>query len=360
MKVLFLLTQLESGGAQTRVVQTVQEAKKLNVDADLAFLYQKRDCFTDVEKIILGKGGSTVSRLATGVVNLARLMFTRKYDVIITNTAPANIIGNTLGKLFGVKTRIAYQTQPPQRLARVYRTLDLVAGSIGLYTRNIVNSEWTRSCFSQYPAAYLKRTELLYDGVNLPRTSLSQGECRKALGIPQSTYMALNIGRLSKQKDQQTIIRAMASVNGKLFIIGEGELRVQLEKLAASMSPGKVEFVGEVNREMLAMYLRAADVFCFSSLWETFGLALVEAASDGIPLVVTDLPVSREVLSVNNTMSQPISFVAPGDHEAFSAEINNLNTPEFSRSYHSELTEKFSIAMHTKNLIELSRRNRNN
>src|SRR2546430_9530746 len=55
---------------------------------------------------------------------------------------------------------------------------------------------------------------------------------------------------------------------------------------------------GELSPERVAHLLRALDVFVFPSLAETFGLAVVEAAQAGIPVVSNDLPVLRETLSL--------------------------------------------------------------
>jgi glycosyltransferase involved in cell wall biosynthesis len=67
---------------------------------------------------------------------------------------------------------------------------------------------------------------------------------------------------------------------------------VDLEKVA-----DRVHFVGEIAPQRVGEFLACLDVFVFPSQAETFGLAAVEAANAGIPCVVTDLPVLREVLS---------------------------------------------------------------
>ena len=68
--------------------------------------------------------------------------------------------------------------------------------------------------------------------------------------------------------------------------------------LAAEMNATqRVHFVGEVAPERIGDFLVSLDAFVFPTQAETFGLAAVEAASAGIPVVATDLPVLREVLS---------------------------------------------------------------
>ena len=63
----------------------------------------------------------------------------------------------------------------------------------------------------------------------------------------------------------------------------------------------------------------AADLFVFPSTRETFGLAAVEAAMAGLPMVVADLPVLREVLRADGT--EPVAFVKSHDVEGWIAAI---------------------------------------
>jgi glycosyltransferase involved in cell wall biosynthesis len=57
----------------------------------------------------------------------------------------------------------------------------------------------------------------------------------------------------------------------------------------------------------------------FPSTWETFGLAAAEAAMTGMPMIVADLPVLREVLHADG--SEPVTFVAPQNVEGWIAAI---------------------------------------
>jgi glycosyltransferase involved in cell wall biosynthesis len=74
----------------------------------------------------------------------------------------------------------------------------------------------------------------------------------------------------------------------------------------------------------MADFLACLDVFVFPTQAETFGLAAVEAANAGVPSVVTDLPVLREVLSYEG---RPTAlFVDASDHAQLSASVSRLLT----------------------------------
>lgn len=81
----------------------------------------------------------------------------------------------------------------------------------------------------------------------------------------------------------------------------------------------RLHLLGAVPPEEVADLYAAADLFVFPSTWETFGLAAVEAAMLGMPMVVADLPALREVLRADG--SAPVAFVAPFDLEGWISAI---------------------------------------
>jgi len=103
----------------------------------------------------------------------------------------------------------------------------------------------------------------------------------------------IGIGRLTRQKDFGTLIRAFAEVRkripSRLLILGEGEDRRSLEQLCQSLGiSDDVDFPGFVVNPHA--FLARAAVFVLSSRWEGLGNVLVEALAAGIPVVSTDCP----------------------------------------------------------------------
>ena len=101
--------------------------------------------------------------------------------------------------------------------------------------------------------------------------------------------MLLNVGRLTYQKDQATLIEAFARIarrfpEWRLRIVGEGELRGALESQVQRLQlGGKVELPGAV-RDISEEYARA-QLFVLPSRYESFGLATAEALAAGLPVV---------------------------------------------------------------------------
>lgn len=103
----------------------------------------------------------------------------------------------------------------------------------------------------------------------------------------------VSIGRLTRQKDFPTLIRAFARLRQnrpcRLLILGEGGDRTQLEALIQELGVSEdVELPGFVSNPYA--YLAKADLFALSSRWEGSPTVLTEALALGVPAVSTDCP----------------------------------------------------------------------
>lgn len=148
---------------------------------------------------------------------------------------------------------------------------------------------------SKYPPA-LRR---LIDVVPNPLTLTSSG--RADVAPPQRPNILLTVGRLTAQKDHETLIRAFALVapktpGWKLRIVGDGELRASLEELVHSLGlVERVELPGSIA-DIASEYL-AAQLYVTPSRYESFGLATAEALAYGLPAVgFGDCPGTNELI----------------------------------------------------------------
>ena len=110
----------------------------------------------------------------------------------------------------------------------------------------------------------------------------------------------LGAGRLTRQKDFPTLLRAFAVVKQqqdvRLVILGEGQQREQLTALIASLGiSASVDLLGFVENPYA--YMAKAALFVLSSAWEGSPNVLTEAMACGAPVVATDCPSGpREIL----------------------------------------------------------------
>ncbi len=106
----------------------------------------------------------------------------------------------------------------------------------------------------------------------------------------------LTVARLEKEKNLETAIKAFAyaCLDAELVIVGDGSQRENLEHLARELKiENKVIFAGWQNN--LQKFYAEADIYISTSLYEGYGMATVEAAAAGLPLIVSDAGLTREI-----------------------------------------------------------------
>lgn len=118
---------------------------------------------------------------------------------------------------------------------------------------------------------------------------------RQRLDINNNDIVLGNVGRYSKQKNQLWLIEIFYSIlnmdNNKswiLLLIGQGKLKKQLvDKISQLGIEDKVVLLN--TQSDIEQYYAAMDIFCFPSTYEGFGMAAIEAQSNGLPVVLSDV-----------------------------------------------------------------------
>lgn len=125
---------------------------------------------------------------------------------------------------------------------------------------------------------------------------------RQSLGLDDACLMALSVGRLDRNKNHETAIRAAADFLHKhpqtplrLFIAGDGRLRGKLEALARALGvETHVCFLG--YRNDIHALMCAADLYIHLSLTEGLPRAVMEAMACGLPVIASDARGCRDLL----------------------------------------------------------------
>ncbi len=145
--------------------------------------------------------------------------------------------------------------------------------------------------------------------------------------------VVLGVGRLTRQKDFPTLLKAFALVAEamacRLLILGEGRDRGALTLLARELGiADRVALPGFSDNPYACM--RKARLFVLSSAWEGSPNALTEALALGVPVVATDCPSGpREILDGGKVAP----LVAVGDVSTLAAAMRQILTdpPESAR-----------------------------
>ncbi|MFZ2803637.1 MAG: glycosyltransferase [Patescibacteria group bacterium] len=146
----------------------------------------------------------------------------------------------------------------------------------------------------------------------------------------------LIVGRLASQKGQDVLFKALALVKRpwSLDVVGTGEREPELKALAERLEiASRIRWLG--FRSDVPQMLSESDIFCFPSRWEGLGLAFLEAAAAGVPVVASDLPVFHEMLDASQAAYAPVGDV-PAFAHAFDALLQDP-IPYVRRAYEAAL-----------------------
>lgn len=305
MKIIQIVTQMEFGGAQRIAYSLTEELRRRGHDALLWFLYTKRASYeTQPWMTSLLPHTPSLSDYFRIMARLYQMLSTEKPDAVISHTHYSNPLAQAIAVLNGAHQRIAVQHSPPHTYPLVARLADLIGGTIGLYTCNVAVSNAVANELARYPRHYAKYISMINNGIANIVPCHARGATRAKWNIPVEVPLMVNVGRLSREKNQAFLIRLLPKATTfHLALIGEGALRGELERLARLLRlSDRVHFIGEIPPMDVASLLNSGDVFVFPSSHEAVGLALLEAMSAGIPIIASDIPSSRDILGQNGVL----------------------------------------------------------
>ena len=145
---------------------------------------------------------------------------------------------------------------------------------------------------------------------------------KRSLGIAQDSPVILSVGRLSREKDHLTLLRAASRLNAYLVIVGEGPERMSIQRAIVQL--GLQDRVMLTGQKSAAPFYGIAQVVVLSSRSEGSPNVLLEAMASGVPVVATRVGGIPEHVEEGKSAL----LVGPGDAAAMSAAINSLIGPD--------------------------------
>ena len=179
----------------------------------------------------------------------------------------------------------------------------------------------------------------------LPEEFLSPPVWSPAPSVTEE-FVFLNVAELTPIKNQRLLLEAFAAnfkkTTARLRIVGDGPCKSELFSLAEHLGvSGQVEMLGRLSRAGVCDQMREADCFVFSSDSETFGVVLIEALSQGLPLVSTSCGGPSDIVNERNGL-----LAVPGDVKSLSAAMDEMRnhrnrfvSPAIARECHEHYGE---------------------
>lgn len=275
---------------------------------------------------------------------LGRLMKEHQTDILIANTSRDIRISGIVSRIAGrVSVLGLHQVDRPIPDRWNYRlTFNRLAKAI------VVNSHATRNTLSKTsPWLDINRVHVVPHGIDPLAYADGDGlGVRESLGLPSDAFVMGFVGRLSGQKGISTLLAAMELIEKRhptahLLIAGVGSLEKKVRKFAASRH--NVHVLG--FRKDVSSVMKACDVLLVPSLWEGFGLVVVEAMAAGVPCIASNISSIPEIIEdgVNGML------VPPEDPAALANAVdrlagNSTYRDQLRLAANRTLMEKFTVS----------------
>ena len=184
-------------------------------------------------------------------------------------------------------------------------------------------------------------------GIDLKKFSeiaISKVDKREELGIPKNATLLLSVGELNKNKNHETVIRAIADMDVYYIIAGKGELQDYLQRLIDDLGlTDRVKLLG--YRKDVSELCRAADIFVFPSYREGLSVSVMEAMASGLPIVCSRIRGNTDL--VEDQMGG--CLCCPKDSDAFAGAVNkiagNAELRQKMGEYNLEHIKKFGVSV---------------
>lgn len=280
-----------------------------------------------VRVVTLGGQGAWDARV---LYRLFRLVRAARPDVIHAFLPLANLAACVVGRLLGVPVLLLSFRDVETwkgRLGRLVDGLTVRAADAATCSSEAVR-RFALSAFGGDERKYVT----IHNGVDVARFIPGQAPPKPELGLREDVPVIGTVCRLVEPKKGLTVLlQAMAGrkdlADAQLLIVGEGPALPVLQALSVRLGlSDRVVFAG-VRRDVAGL-LPLMDVFVLPSLYEGFGIAIVEAMAAGRPVVATVVGGIPEVVVPGETGL----LVPPGDPGALGDAIAQLvNHPEPAR-----------------------------
>ncbi len=312
-KLLYIVTQSDSGGAQKYVYDLATSSQAQNYDLTVAYgidgdkvLAQQLES-KNIPQIEIKNLVRAICPLKDiqAVFELKKLYSSLEPNVIHLNSTKAGVVGSLayslMNKEYKQKTKLIYTCHGwvfNESLSFLKKKLFTYLEKVTAKPKDkiLCVSDYDRRIGLDYQIAKPDTLVTVHNGIDTNQSFLSKQQAREALNLPQDTCIIGSIGNFYANKGFTYLIEAASRLdNCLLVIIGDGSLRPDLEdQIRKNKLQDKVRLLGK--KERASQYLKAFDIYICSSIKEGLSYTLLEASLAGLPIIATQVGGNPEIV----------------------------------------------------------------
>lgn len=303
MRILYLITGLGVGGAERVVVDLADEMFKRGHQVKIAYLKGEamvRPQSNEIELIYLGFESLKCFNFA--YQNYKKILEGFKPDVVHAHMVHANIFAR-ISRIFIAVPKLICTAHNSNEGGQLRMFAYKVTNRLSNLNTN-VSDEASKSLIEK--GAFNKNNLItVYNGIDLKKFNKKD----QNLKLNDHVINFICVGRFNEQKDYPNLFRAIVLLKDKLqnfkfSIVGDGELRPELEALIESLNLSHyIELLGKRND--IPNLLNAADFFVLPSKHEGLPTVVIEAMACHTFVVATDCGGSAEIMGNTGILVQP-------------------------------------------------------
>ena len=300
MKILHILHSLGIGGAESwlRHLLRYRNREKYQIDV---MIHEERLGYSEE---IRNLGGD----IFLCPYSSNPLIYGKNFKNVLRREGPFDIVHSHMGmggfhawwaKQAGVPVRIVHNHTDDRELknAGLQKKIGVIISKQLMFryaSAGIAVSQIASQRFGQNFASD-DRWQILYCGIDLTRYEI-QGksqQLRPDLGIPMDSIVVGHVGRFNQQKNHVFLLDIFEKIlqlepNSILLLIGDGELRAEIENKAKTLGLAKNIIFTGVRKDVEKIMTGVMDVFLLPSLYEGLPLVLLEAQAAGLQCIISE------------------------------------------------------------------------
>jgi glycosyltransferase involved in cell wall biosynthesis len=325
------LTQQKSG-VQQFAIEISRELRKIN--PNINFVSPKNIINHDVAKElnVLTYGNSKGQLWEQSELPKFLKKHNKALLINLCNSAPVNY-PNSIVTIHDM----AFMENPKWFSFSFRKWYNFMIPKIAKKAKHIITvSEFSKSEIQNNINISPKKISVVYNGLN--SELLKYNTCEKKT---DNNKLILTVGSINLRKNLRPLIEAFNELkldNHKLYVVGGKSANFKSEKL--NFDNDSIKFMGYLSdNELWALYNKA-DLLVFPSLYEGFGIPILEALYFNCPILVNNLPVFKELYSTFT-----LNYTEGNDSENYKKSLSSLTAQLKTKENNKEvLTSLFSYS----------------
>ena len=329
MRILYIVTKSEIGGAQVHVSELIKYFRSMGhpvgvISSPGGWLENetKTTGVTFFPNPHFSNSIFNPLRVLKSIKRLREIIASYRPDLISCHSSVASVLTRSVvrKRIPVIYTIHSWAFAPGAPLLR--RTVSLLAEKLTAryVSKFICVSRYNQELGLNSGVAREGKTTVIYNGVAVDRRDSPRNKYR------EEKIKIIFVGRLARPKNPELLIRAYKLLpgellaNSKVLIVGDGPKLSRIKKLVAKCNlESNVEILGEILPDKLKDIYKRAHIFVLPSDWEGFPITTLEAMGAGLVPIVTDVGGAGEALD-----EQSGYIIKRGDVNGLEGILENL------------------------------------